>query len=160
MAEISLAEKIAEKARKSISMFCMEECRSYCCRKGYLALSKEEMELVAQGRQKELEEKKVLRRINSKSYSLYLGDYGVLCPCIDSEYKCIIHKHPKRPMACQQFPLFIDGKNVRVSSRCLAAKEGKLYPYVSRLVRMGYRLSGTNAFADFEFEKVGKMMRV
>ncbi len=46
------AEQIAEKARKSISKFCYEECNAYCCRKGYLILNKDEVDVVTQGKKK------------------------------------------------------------------------------------------------------------
>ena len=36
------AEKIANKARKSISKYCIDECHAYCCRKGYLVATPKE----------------------------------------------------------------------------------------------------------------------
>jgi len=56
-------EKIAKKARKSISKFCSEECRSYCCRKGYLVLTPSQADLVTQKKKKEYEDKKLLKGI-------------------------------------------------------------------------------------------------
>ena len=56
------AEEIAEKARRSISRFCAEECKAYCCRKSYLVLTVEEMGLVTQGMRDELEDRKILEK--------------------------------------------------------------------------------------------------
>jgi len=149
----SEAEIIAEKARKSISRFCYEECKSYCCRKGYLNLDKNNVDLVTQGRKNELEAKKRLSKINENNYSLYIGDYSSPCPSL-KDHKCIIHKNPMRPLACKHFPLFLEKNIIKLSSRCLAVKQGMLYPYISRLLKLGYKLSKTNTFSDFDFEKV------
>ncbi|MFQ5474254.1 MAG: hypothetical protein ACE5DM_00290 [Candidatus Nanoarchaeia archaeon] len=42
-----MREAIADRARESISQYCIEECKAYCCRKGYLLLTPEEKALVA-----------------------------------------------------------------------------------------------------------------
>jgi len=149
------ADYIAEKARKSISRFCMEECRSYCCRKGYLNLDARNVDIVTQGRKKELEEKKILSKIDDANHSLYLGD--VPCPSL-KDYKCDIHKNNKRPIACKHFPLFIEGDTIKLSSRCLAVKQGLFYPYIHSLLKLGYKLSKTNSFSDFDFERIMKIV--
>lgn len=143
------AEAIAEKARKSISRFCIEECKSYCCRKGYLILDNSNIDLVVQGRKQELLDRKILikKEIN---YSLYLGDYEIPCPSLGKDFKCLIHKKPERPSACKQFPLFIEGNKLRLSPRCPAVKADMLYPYIARLLKMGYRLEEANPFSDFD----------
>ena len=61
------AEEIAEKARRSISKFCAEECKAYCCRKSYLVLTSEEVDLVAQGARTGLEDKRIINKMK--------GDY-------------------------------------------------------------------------------------
>lgn len=147
------AEKIAEKARKSISKFCIEECKAYCCRKGYLILNTNEVEEVTQGRKDELEDKKILKIIKDGRYSLYMGNYDAPCPSF-KDFKCIIYNSKNRPKTCRDFPLFIDGKNVFLSPRCLAVKNGLLYPYMMQLSMLGYKILKSDAFADFEMHTV------
>jgi len=148
------AEIIAEKARKSISKFCTGECKAYCCRKGYLVLSSEEADLVTQSRTKEFEEKGILNKIRDGKYSLDLGNSEYTCPSLKKDFKCRIHKNPKRPLACKNFPLFLDEKTVKLSPRCLAVKCRKIYPYIVQLLRLGYKLAETNPYSDFEVNKM------
>jgi len=133
------AENIAEEARSSIGKFCSEECKSYCCRKGYLHLDAGNLNLVTQGRVKELEENKTLSK-KGGVFSLYMGNHDQPCPSL-KDCKCMIHDNPNRPLACKQFPIFLEGKNIRMSCRCPAIKEGLLYPYIARLIQLGYSVS-------------------
>jgi Fe-S-cluster containining protein len=152
---INEAEQIAKAARRSISSFCCEECRAYCCRKGHLNLSPDNIELVTQGRGKELEGRKLLSKVNEANYSLYLGSHDSPCPCL-KDYKCIIHKSPRRPLACRDFPLFLEGSTIKLSSRCLAVKQGLLFPYIHKLTRLGYKLLKTDSSIDFDFDSFSK----
>jgi len=142
--------KLADDARNGISDFCIEECKAYCCRKGYLVLTIEELELVTKGNVKGLMAKGIVKKHGDK-YSLHLGASGFQCPSLDGEFKCTIHKDPKRPSACKQFPVFIWGKMIRVSERCLALKAGKLYPYIKEFERNGYGIVDDIPFSDIEF---------
>lgn len=150
-------EKIAEKARKSISRYCIEECKAYCCRKGYLNLKPDQVNIITQGRRKELEEKKILHKINENNYSLYLGNHDMSCPSLNDDFTCRIHKDKNRPLACRQFPLFLEGKTIRLSSRCPAVKEGRLYPYVYKLTARGYKEAESNSYSDFDFVNTMKI---
>ena len=131
------AEEIAEKARRSISNFCSEECKAYCCRKSYLVLTDEEVDLVAQGMRTGLENKKIIKKIKKEDYflNLYNG-----CPSLKDNL-CVIHNNPKRPIVCKQFPIFIKDKNIRFSPSCLAVKMDLFYPYVHQFLKMGYKIS-------------------
>jgi len=152
---INKAEKIAKAARKSISRFCFEDCKAYCCRKGYLNLAPGNIELVTQGRRKELEDKNIISKLSEFNYSLYLGNHDVYCPSL-KDNKCIIHKSSKRPLACKNFPLFLEGSNLRLSNRCLAVKNGLLFPYIHKLIKLGYKLLKTDSPIAFEFESFSK----
>jgi len=132
------AEEIAEEARDAISPFCVEECKAYCCRKGYLVMTPEEATLVSGGRVKELTQKKVLKLLPYGKYSLFLGNPEG-CPSLDGS-KCKIHKDPLRPNTCKSFPIFIEGNKVKLSQRCLAVKQEKLYPYIAEMVKAGYKI--------------------
>lgn len=143
------AEMIARKARKSISRYCYEECNAYCCRKGFLVLNGREINKVTQGRRNELIKLGILKMLPKGSYSLYMGRYDTPCPSL-KENKCTIHKSKNRPETCGKFPLYLEGKEIRLAMRCPAVKEGKLYPYVVALIRMGYHLRKECWISDTE----------
>ena len=142
-------ELIAEKARKSIGTYCFDECKSYCCRKGFLVLNAKEAELVTRGKVKELEDKGVLKRLETSGYSLNLAALGH-CPCL-VDFKCSIHKDPGRPLACRQFPIFVFGNKVRISERCMAMKDGKLYEFISQFIDSGYEVCDNVPFSELDF---------
>lgn len=131
-------EEIADEARNAISAFCVEECKAYCCRKGYLVMTPEEAGIVCDGRVKELTQNKVLKLLPYGKYSLFLGNPEG-CPSLDGS-KCRIHKNPLRPDTCRAFPIFIEGKKVKLSQRCLAVKQEKLYPYVAEFLSIGCKI--------------------
>ncbi len=131
------AEEIAEKARRSISKFCSEECKAYCCRKSYLVLTSKEVDLVAQGVRTGLEDKKIVKKTKGEDYFLNLRNG---CPCLKGNL-CIIHNNSKRPEVCKQFPIFIKNKNIRLSSGCLAVKNDLFYPYVHEFLKLEYNIS-------------------
>jgi hypothetical protein len=144
------AEAVINKARQSISRFCIEECKSYCCRRGYLTLKEKEVDIVTQGRRQEFIDKKILKKLKY-DYSMFLGDDNTTCPCL-KDFKCIIHESMERPKACRDFPIFVDGNLIKLSPRCLAVKAGMLYPYVKRLMMMGYKLKENHPYSDIEFD--------
>lgn len=130
-------EKLADKARKAISKYCMEECRSYCCRKGYLTLTLKELNTVLSGVKDQSDI--MLKHIKGDNFSIYMGRPNQPCPAFDGE-KCSIHKKKNRPKVCKEFPIFIEGKNIYTSRRCPAVKEGKLYPYLREFIMHGYNI--------------------
>jgi len=135
-----IAEKLAIKARASISTYCYTECRAYCCRKGYLLLTAKEVKLIRNVSIKELKMIPVLTALNKKGYVLDLGQKLSGCPNLEN-YKCTIHKNPNRPKTCGDFPLFIwKDKTIMVTNACPAVRENKLYPYLSKFKKMGYKL--------------------
>jgi Fe-S-cluster containining protein len=143
------AEKIMEEARNSISTFCDEDCKAYCCRKGYLVLKPDQADLVTQGRKAELLKNKMLKELKG-NFSLNLS---LDCPSL-KDNKCTIHTHPNRPQACKDFPLFVERNWLKLSPRCLAVKMNKLYPYIHELLHNGYRLANSNHFSDSDFYKL------
>jgi len=139
--DLKEAEKIADKARNSLGKYCIEECKAFCCRNGYLVFGEESVDIVTQGRKKELEDKGILQKLKTGRYSLYLNNQKITCPCLDmNKYTCKIHKNKKRPLACQQFPVFVEGKTIKLSPRCPAIKENKLYPFLKKLSMKGYKI--------------------
>jgi Fe-S-cluster containining protein len=141
------AEKIADEARDSISSYCSEECRAYCCRKGYLVLKPEEVDTVTQGRKEELLKREILKKLEDGRYSLHMGEYDTPCPSL-KDFRCTIYD--KRPDTCRRFPLFIEGDMVKLSPRCLAVKEGKFFPYVKQLMALRYKMAEAGFYYDME----------
>ena len=132
------AETLAVAARESISNYCYSECRAYCCRRGYILLTGKEVGLMKGARKEDLQVIPVDLE-NEEGFVFDLG-MGEGCPNL-KDYKCTIHKDPKRPKACKEFPLFIwDDKTVMVTYACPAVKEAKLYPFLAEFKRRGYKL--------------------
>jgi Fe-S-cluster containining protein len=129
-------DKILDEARASISKFCIEECKAYCCRKGHLTLTSKETELVTQNRTKEFEKQGTIR----KSKGVFSLNFEKFCPSL-KDCKCIIHKNPERPLVCQQFPIFITGQTIRLSKGCAAVTKGLFYPYEKQFLKLGYKLT-------------------
>lgn len=146
-------QQMAKKARASISRYCMEECKAYCCRKGYLVMSLKEAELVTQNQISLLEAKGVLKKIRDEEYSFDLNNQGSYCPSL-VDFKCVIHRNKNRPSACKEFPLFIQGDLVKLSPRCPAVKEGLFYPYVIKFLKKGYKICKSHPYADLDFNHI------
>lgn len=135
-------EKLANKARNSIGRYCFEECQAFCCQKGYLALSKEEMILIVKDKKIKLEKNNGLKKTDKNNFVLDLGN-PLHCPNLKN-FKCTIHKNPHRPKGCKEFPLFIINtnteKNIRLDFRCPAVKKGMFYPYIHKFKKLGFRI--------------------
>jgi Fe-S-cluster containining protein len=139
---------LADEARRFIGDFCYTECHAYCCRKGYLILKPDEVVHVVQKNKDVLIAKGSLRKLDNGNYSLFLGAHD--CPSL-RDYKCLIHQNSKRPDACRQFPIFLQDYRIRLSSRCLAVKMNKLYPYITAMIKLGCTLDKNN-FQDIGYE--------
>jgi Fe-S-cluster containining protein len=134
------ADQILEQARNGISQFCIEECRAYCCRKGYLVLTPKQAKATMQGREEEYRSLSLLKDMTNGNISLYMGDKDHPCPSL-KDNRCMIHKHPDRSDTCRIFPIHIKDNIIHVSKRCLAAKANMFYPYIARLAMMGFCLA-------------------
>src|SRR3989338_10838695 len=129
MSFMATIHEIADRARKSISSYCMDECKSYCCRKGYLVLTQEQMSVVTQGKNMHGR----LKVLENGKTSMHLSP---ACPSL-KDFKCTIYTDAKRPKTCSDFPIFIEGTVVRFSPRCLAVRENKFYPFVNEFMAQG-----------------------
>lgn len=141
------AEEISERARSSISSFCNEECKSYCCRKGYLVLTPHEVDLIMGKTKVQLKEQGHLTVTSTGDYSFFLGYSEQGCPSLKN-YKCTIHKNRERPKTCKDYPVFIIGKLVRISSRCLAVRMNLFYPFIREFMQLGYKVLESTDFED------------
>mgnify|MGYP006291316507 CR=1 FL=1 len=140
-------EDIARRARESLSRFCMEECKSYCCRKGHLTLNKKEVDTVFREAGEDAKRTFLLKQAVKDSFVLELKCDDSGCPCF-MEGKCIIHKDPGRPKVCQDYPVFVVGDMIRLSSRCLAVRLNMLYPFVKEWMNAGYNITESYSIED------------
>lgn len=130
-------ETLAEKTRKKISDFCINECCAFCCRKGYLTLSLREMNLiVGDVEAKLISEEKLNEMLNGK-YSLCFENSLEGCPQLKDK-KCLIHANSLRPKTCKDFPIFILGKKIKISNRCPAKADGKFFKFEHDAMNLGY----------------------
>lgn len=126
-----LIEPLLIKARKSIGRFCFEECHAYCCRKGNLNLTAKQATRMPGA-----------VSLSNQTFSLSLNN-PMGCPMLCNN-QCTIHKEKWRPSACKEFPLFYDGKTLRVSSRCTAVNAGLLYPFLAKIHLAGVPITYSN----------------
>ena len=131
-----LPETIAIKARNSISNYCVDECKAFCCRKGYLELSSKEMRLAIGSMQGELEHAGFLTEVKYNEFILNMSAPNG-CPSLRND-KCLIHLNIGRSSACKKFPIFISNNIVRFSARCPAVGANKFYSYISKFKKLGF----------------------
>lgn len=139
---MSNIQKLAKLARKSISSYCMNECNAYCCRKGFLIMTEEELDLVAGSKREELSNNGFIKKQDADQFSLNFSNNLGGCPALNGS-KCTIHTNSKRPSTCDNFPIFVneDKKEVRLSPRCFAVKENKLYPFIHECKLLGFTIN-------------------
>lgn len=132
-------EEIADQARNALSKYCIEECKAYCCKKGYIILSQNEMLLLLDSKKERFLKKDLLIHLVDGKFSLLLGNSLGGCPKL-KDSKCTIHKNSKRPLTCIEFPIFISEKEIHISKRCFGANQGILYPYTKKIIDLGYKI--------------------
>ncbi len=139
-------EDIANKARNSIGTFCSEECQAYCCRKGYLVMKPDQVNVVTHGNNKVLETEGLLKELPTGNFSLHMSKREQGCTSLDNNNKCNIYNNTKRPKTCHDFPIFIRKKQIFFSPRCLAVKQRKFYIYEKEFLNLGYTIVAENPF--------------
>lgn len=139
-------ERLLAKFRKDIGRFCFEECNAYCCRKGYLVLTKKEVELIALEEKHNLEEKGLITTLNDGKFSLCI--HNIACPCL-KDNKCLIHHNKARPKICKEFPVYFDlsTKTVLIAKRCFAIQRGMFYPIGKILEKNKYSIIYADSFS-------------
>jgi Fe-S-cluster containining protein len=131
---------LADTARNSLSSYCINECKSKCCRHGSLLLqSEQELHVIIENKKNQLLKKNILKVTEQGNYTLNF-DKGGSCKHLSGENMCQIHKNPKRPKICGDFPLFVfKGYYSLATDFCPAAKEGLLDKYCRELEVLGQR---------------------
>lgn len=130
--------QLADQARQSISDYCINDCKGYCCRKGFLSLNEDQVKLVVGNHKSKLVNNNHLIESHDQNFLLDLGN-PINCPS-QKNNKCSIHTNPNRPSACKEFPVFIWTEGIKLSNRCPAVREGKLYPFVRQFVKAGFKI--------------------
>ncbi|MFH1972499.1 MAG: YkgJ family cysteine cluster protein [archaeon] len=138
-------EELANKARKSISNYCINECSAYCCRKGFLIVTEKELFLIKSCTDKDINV--FVKSLENGNFSLYMGNSKFPCPSLDKNFSCKIHRKNGRPKICKDFPLFIKDGTVFLSERCFAVKNNMFYPYIIEFERRGFKI---HKYSDIE----------
>lgn len=61
------------------------------------------------------------------------------CPAL-KDNKCIIHNNPERPKVCHEFPIFVYVDSIKISPKCPAYLNSKLYPYIKKFHELGFEI--------------------
>ncbi|MBI3033470.1 hypothetical protein HYY69_08405 [Candidatus Woesearchaeota archaeon] len=142
--------EIADRARNSISNFCSEECQAYCCRKGYLVMKPDEVAVVTHNKVVELTKEGLLKQLPNENFSLHMSKREHGCTSLDKNNRCTVYNNKKRPKTCHDFPIFIRGKQIFFSPRCLAVKQRKFYPFEKEFLNIGCSFVEENPFVTAE----------
>lgn len=132
-------ERLANEARESISNFCINECRAFCCRGGFIKLKPEEAELYCGNKKDFLIKTGSLREIWGGKYILDFKNSCGGCPQLKNN-KCMIHSNSLRSNTCKDFPIFILGKQIKISNRCPAKNERKFFKFEKEAINLGYEI--------------------
>lgn len=131
---------IADTARNSISSYCINDCQAKCCKHGALLLqSEQELHTIIENKKKQLLKKNILKVTEQGNYTLNFDKWGH-CKNLSEENLCQIHKNPKRPRICGDFPLFVFKQYYSLATEfCPAAKAGLLDKYCKQIEELGQR---------------------
>ncbi|NCN86853.1 hypothetical protein GW932_03390 [archaeon] len=141
MPKLKDAELIADKARESISDFCINECHAFCCRKGYIMVRLHQLNQMTTKEKREILEKEgnIKELFYSGKFQVDFTNSLGGCPAL-KDNKCTIHKNPERPEVCHEFPIFILGDKIKISKKCPANQNNKFYPFIKQFQELGYEL--------------------
>lgn len=131
-------DALIDEARNSLSEYCIKKCKAFCCRDGYLLLRGKEIEVVLQGKEKELAKQNVLSWDKDKACMLDMK--AKPCPSLNNDFTCKIYTHESRPKLCKDYPLFANKDSVTTHPNCPAVKKGILDPYLKKLKEKGYKI--------------------
>jgi Fe-S-cluster containining protein len=141
MSKFKEAELIADEARRAISDFCINECKAYCCRKGYIMVRENQLKQITTEEKREILEKqgKIKEFPFSGKFQIDFTNNLGGCPAL-KDNKCTIHENPIRPRVCHEFPIFVFVDYIKISSKCLAYQNNKLYPFIKKFKELDYKI--------------------
>lgn len=132
-------EELADEVRNGLSYFCINECKAFCCRDGNLIVNNDELDLISGNehtKKKLISESSIEMKMFGKNLLTFKNSCDG-CPAL-RENKCLIHKNILRPKTCKDFPIFIVGNEIKISSRCPAKSEGKFFEFEKKALGLGY----------------------
>jgi len=132
-------KKLVEEIQISMEDFCRQECHAFCCRKGYLMLSRKEVELVVGDKENILIAEGRLKEMINGKYSLSFENSLGGCPQL-KDNKCMIHSEVGRSNTCKDFPILILRNKIKISNRCPAKKENKFFKFEKEAIALGYEV--------------------
>ncbi len=142
--------KRAQEARIAISDYCIHECNAFCCSKGILVLTEDELLAVFHDDKKQMSEnKQYITKQPDGRFALDLSRDGKGCPSLNKKTKmCTIHSSSRRSKTCSDFPIFVhdSDKKIFISPRCFAHIDRKFYAFRFEAEHNGYRIVSENPF--------------
>jgi Fe-S-cluster containining protein len=134
-------EKLADEVRRGLSDFCINECKAFCCRDGFIKLKPLEADLYCEGKKEQLTKEGSLKEMWNGKYILEFKNSCGGCPALNPKnFHCKIHSDINRSNTCKDFPIFIVGKEIKISPRCPAKVQGKFFKFEKEAIRLGYKI--------------------
>jgi Fe-S-cluster containining protein len=128
-------QRILKEARESLSDYCINVCKAFCCRTGYIKTREEKARFIAGERFEKMFKMKKIEKSKDGSYVIHLREGG--CPRLDKKTCfCTIHTHELKPITCEIFPINVKGDYFFISQRCPAIRESKLYLFTAQLAQL------------------------
>lgn len=132
-------KRLANESLTDLSDYCVNECHAYCCRKGYLIISSDEVDLIVNDKKEKLILEGNLRELIDGKFSLSFENSCGGCPSL-KDSKCLVHGKERRPKTCKDFPIFILGKKIKISNRCPGKKNNKFFKFIKEAEVLGYEI--------------------
>lgn len=140
---------LADMARNDISDYCINECKAFCCSKGILVLTKDELFATFGDDEDEIEaNKQYITEQKDGRFALELSRGEKGCPSLDEHKMCKIHKSSRRSKTRSDFPIFIKEKQIFISPRCFAHVDRKFYAFRYQAEEMSYEIVTENPFDE------------
>lgn len=133
------ANYIAKVARNSISDYCINICKSKCCKREKLVLFNDlEVNAIVGSKKDEYLSKKVLEK-NEVTQNYYYDLEKKPCRNLTNDNLCLIHKDKNKPTICDDYPIFLTNRAVILAPDCDAAINGLLDNYICEIKKLGYK---------------------
>jgi len=123
------ASEILKEAQDIFNNYCASTCKSMCCKKGSLSLTKKESSLF-----------KNSEKLIEKENGLYEYKLSPGCQYLDENNFCKIHKNKEIPHLCSEYPFFIKSKLILVAEKCPAVQNDKLIHVIKNLKENGFKI--------------------
>jgi len=116
-----------DELRSSLSSYCVDVCKSQCCKKGkLLLLNSGEVNLISEGKKDELLLSKTLVKSESDNIHFDFSKNKNSCTKLCLDGLCLVYGNKNRPKVCSDYPLFKVKEFVMAADSCRAVREGVL----------------------------------